>query len=61
MYTYDYCIAELFLEWALFQTKVVETIKTHFVSSNSPPPQIRAVYEVMLKNMVEPDRPKMTV
>jgi len=27
----------------------------------TPPPESRAVYEVMWKNMVEPDRPQMTL
>ena len=41
--------------------KFVDKIKTHFMFSNSPPPpQNRAVYEVMWGNMVEPDRPQIT-
>ena len=46
----------------MFQTKVVEEIKTHILCStifffldN------RAVYEIIWKNMVEPDRPQMTI
>jgi hypothetical protein len=44
----------------MFQTKVVEKIKTHilfatiFFFSG-----IRAVYEIMWKNMVQPDKPLM--
>ena len=48
-------------EWELFQTNVLEKIKTHVLGSvNSPPPpapENRAVYEVMWKNIVEPGRP----
>jgi len=46
----------------MFQTKVVEKIKTRILCSmtffffkN------RAVYEIMWKNIVEPDRPQMTI
>ena len=44
----------------MFQTDFVENIKTHFLcpvtfSEN------RAVYEIMWKNIVEPNRPQMTI
>jgi hypothetical protein len=42
----------------MFQTKVVEKIKTNFFSIFFPH---RAVYEIMWKNMAEPDRPQMVV
>jgi hypothetical protein len=42
-------LAQLFVEWEMFQTKIVEHIEYH------------AVYEVILKNIVVPDRPQMTV
>jgi hypothetical protein len=49
-----------FLELEIFQTKVVENIKTHVLCSvtflNS-----RVVYEKMWKNIVKPDRPQMTI
>jgi len=52
-------LAQLFLEWETFQTKVVAKIKTHILCSiiffN------RAVYETMWKNVVEPGRPQMTI
>jgi len=38
------CLAEFIVEWEMFQAKVVEKIKTHFVSSNSFT-EICAVYE----------------
>jgi hypothetical protein len=41
---------------------VAEKIKTHALSSVTFfPPEILAVYEKMWKNMVEPERPRMTV
>jgi hypothetical protein len=40
--------------------KVVEEIKTHFMFSNFFPDN-RAVYEIMWKNVVEPDRPQVTM
>ena len=45
----------------MFQTKVVEKIKTHFVFSNFFPPDIRAVCEIMRKNIVERRRPQTTI
>jgi hypothetical protein len=40
--------------------KVVQKIKTHFMFNNFFS-ENRAVYEIMWKNMVEPNRPKMTI
>jgi len=39
--------------------RFVEKIKTHFMFSKFF--EIRAVYEIMWKNMVLPDRPQMTI
>jgi hypothetical protein len=36
-----------------------ENQNRHFVFN--PPPETRAVYEIMWKNVVESDRPKMTI
>ena len=44
----------------MLQTKVVEKIETHFMFSNFDF-ENRAVYEIMRKNIVEPDRPRMTI
>jgi hypothetical protein len=45
----------------MFQTKVVEKIKTHILCSVTFFSfENRAVYEIMWKNAVEPDRPQMT-
>jgi hypothetical protein len=37
-----------------------ENQNTHFMFSNPPPSENCAIYEIMWKNMVEPDRPHMT-
>jgi len=44
----------------MFQTKVVEKIKTHFVPITFFF-ENRAVYEIMWKNIVQPDGPQMTI
>jgi hypothetical protein len=44
----------------MFQTKFVEEIKTHFVFNNFFP-ENSAVYEIMRKNIVELDRPQVTI
>ena len=55
-------LAHFFLEWEMFQLEVVEKIKTHILCSiNPPPPESSAVYEITWKNIVEPDRPLMTI
>jgi len=41
----------------MFQTKVVEKIKTHILCSGTFFPVKRAFYEVMWRNLVQPDRP----
>ena len=44
----------------MFQTEVVEKIKTHFILNYSTP-ENRTIYQVMWKSIVEPGRPQMTV
>jgi hypothetical protein len=44
----------------MFQTKVVEKIKTHILSSVTFS-ENRAVYEIMWENMVQTDRPQMRI
>jgi hypothetical protein len=44
----------------MFQTKVVEKIKTRFLCSITFFPETPSVYKIMWKNMVLPDRPQMT-
>ena len=36
--------------------KTVEKIKTHMLFSNSPTPDIRAVYDIIWRNVLEPER-----
>jgi len=60
----DHCtflsyLAHFFLEWEMFQTQVVEKIKTHFVFSNFF--ENRVVYEIKFKGIVEQGRPQMTI
>jgi hypothetical protein len=51
---YDSIVADFFLEWEMFQIKVVNKIKTRFyfqlLSSEN-----HVVYETVSKHMVEPD------
>jgi len=51
---YFWYLPQSFLEWEMFQTKVVDKINTHFMFNNipPPPPQNRAVYEIMWENIV---------
>jgi hypothetical protein len=44
----------------MVQTKVIEKIKTHILCSITFFSENRAVYEIMWKNTVEPDRPQIT-
>jgi hypothetical protein len=46
----------------MFQTKAVDNVRTNFMFSNVCFfRENRAVYEIMWKYVVEPDRPQMTV
>jgi len=54
-------LTHFFLQWEVFQTKVLEKIKTHILCSVLFFPENRAVYEVMWKNIVEPCRPQMSI
>jgi hypothetical protein len=60
MYIYNTIALNAYLEWEIFQTKVVEKIKTRVLWSIIFP-ESRAVYDIMRTNMVEPDRPQMTI
>jgi hypothetical protein len=51
-----YYLAEFFIQYEMFQTKVVEKVKTHALHSVTFSSENRAVYEVMWKNTVESDR-----
>jgi len=45
----------------MFQTKFVEKVTTHVVYSLALFTRRGAVCELLLKNMVEPDRPQMAM
>jgi hypothetical protein len=49
-----------FLWWEIFQTRVVEKIRTH-ISCSIPSSRNCSVYEIMWKNTSEPDRPQITI
>jgi hypothetical protein len=60
-YTYFWSyLAQSFLEWETFLTKVVEKIKTHIFCSVTFF-ENRAVYEIMWKNIVQRGRPQMAI
>jgi hypothetical protein len=44
----------------MFQAKVIEKIKTYFMFNNFFSDN-HAVYEIMWKNIVDADRPQMTI
>ena len=65
LYIYDTASLSSFLWWCMFQTEVVEKIKTYimfyiyiyvYIS-----PENHAVYEIMWKKMIEPDRQQMKI
>jgi hypothetical protein len=63
MYIYDNISLNFSQKFEMFQIKFVEKITTHVLCSTAipPPPPNRAVCEIMCKNMVQPDRPQMTI
>jgi hypothetical protein len=54
-------LGHFFVEWEIFQTEVVEEIKTHFAFGNVFFFENGAICEIMWKNVVEPDRPQMAI
>jgi hypothetical protein len=54
------CQAVFFLEREMFRTNDVEKIKTHF-EFNDIFFENRAIYVIMWKNTVEPDRPQVAI
>ena len=55
-YTFLSYLAQLFLEWKMFPTKVVEKIESHIFYSEN-----RAVYEIIWTNSVERGRSRMAI
>jgi hypothetical protein len=45
----------------MFLTKYVEKIKTCVFMSNNYFPETCAIFEMMWKNVVQPDRPQITI
>ena len=54
-------LAEFFSEREMFQAKFVKELKTRFMFNNIFLSENRAFNEIMWKNVIEPDRPKMTI
>ena len=55
-------LAHYFLEWEIFQTNIVEKIKTHVLCSvNFFFFENRAFYEITWKDTEEPDRPQTAI
>jgi hypothetical protein len=55
-----YYLAEFFIEWEMLQTKVIEKIKTHILYSITFSRKSCRLWD-NVQNMVELDRPQMTV
>jgi hypothetical protein len=50
----------ILLEWEMFQTKAVERINTHIMFKKNVS-QIHAVFEIMWRNMLQPDRAQVAI
>jgi len=50
-------LAQHLVDGKMFQTKIVEKIKTNISCSMTFFPENGAIYEIIWKNIVEPDRP----
>jgi hypothetical protein len=53
-------LTQFFLEWDMFQTKVVDKIKTYILCSETFFNN-HGIYEVVWKDIVELDRQQMTI
>jgi len=53
--------AQFFLEWETLQKKVLDKIKTHMLCSITCFTENLAIYEIMWKNIIEPNRQHMTI
>ena len=58
---FDQIYAQLFLEFEMFQTKVVVTIETNFMLNKFFFFLNRVVCEIMWKNIIERSRLQMTI
>ena len=59
--TFMILFAQFFLEWEMFQTKVVEKTTTHILCVILFFYENRALYEIRWKNIVDPNRPRTTL
>jgi hypothetical protein len=60
LHVYDY-LSEFFLEWEILWIKVVEKLQINILCHFLFPSENRAVYEIMSKNVVEPERPQKVI
>ena len=62
LYRLSYPAQKLFLTREMFQTKFVRKIKTHILCSVTFfLPENGTVYDIIWKNMIQPDRSQMTI
>ena len=54
-------LVHFFSEWEIFQTEVVEKLKTHSLCSRTYFYENRAIYEIIWKNRVLSNRPQMII
>ena len=60
MKTCEQYLAEFFLKWEMFQSNIIDKIKTYLMFHNLFP-ENRAAYETMWKNIIQPHMPNMTI
>jgi hypothetical protein len=53
--------AQLFLEWETLQTNLLDKIKTHILCLITCFTESLAIYEIMWKSIVDPNRHRMTI
>jgi len=54
-------IAQFFLDWGMFPTKIVDKIKTQNIMPDNPFFLKRAFYEMKWKNIADSGRPHLTI
>jgi hypothetical protein len=55
-----WCVVELLLDWETVLTKFVQNIKTRFVLNNFFA-ENHVIYEIIWRNIVQPDRLQMKI
>jgi hypothetical protein len=63
LYIFEYLFAHFLLEWEMFSAKCCRGIKTHILHTmiSPPPPENHDVYDIMWKNVIEPDWPQIAI